>query len=305
MPFNKTTSNVGVDLGPAEAELRKAYMALLPEIQRLGDEGYRRRYGASSLYGSNPFQNLPDMPVLHIVAKGRRVEYGWYHEDKWETQSSKIATALGVNPVVKSHDEVFIAGEALGWDTEKLVELLIHQILHQFGHEPSTTSNHSREFGTLAQYIGVREVRKHPTRGFIDWHDMEGRLTTVIMNVAKSINKTAFNIYRKDEGNLLGTGRMKQWTCGCRKPKVYTGGVLFMTCDKCQQPLRYSHKDRMIEDVYQFLNYKKGLAPDRIASWRCVECGNMHDWVGGITVNYRLSFPNYPDACLAKTGVKP
>lgn len=283
----------GVDLSPAEGELRKAYTALLKEIQRLGSEGYARRFGAASLYNPDPFATLPDMPVLHIVPKGRRVEYGWYHENKWTTRSSQIATKLGAKGVQSSHDEVFIAGEALGWDADKLVELLIHLILHQFGKEPSTTTQHSANFGQLAKYIGVRTVEKHPTRGHIIWKDMEGRLATVIMNIAKTINKTAFNIYRLEEGEA-GSGRMKQWLCGCKKPKVYTGGVLVMTCEKCKQPLKYSHKDRMLASVQRHLVIKRGLPADRILPWVCTECNKEHDWTG-----------NYPTACHSKTAVKP
>lgn len=287
-------ANVGVDLGPAEAELRKAYTALLPEVQRLGSEGFTRVNGASSLHYNNPFAKVPDMPVLHIVAKGRRVEYGWFHEDKWETHSSKIASKLGAQGVKKTHDEVFIAGEALGWDAEKLVQLLIHQILHQFSGEASDTTMHSKRFGMLAQYIGVRTVVKHATRGYTEWRDLEGRLATVIMNVAKSINKTAFNIYRKDEGEIAGNGRMKQWTCACQKPKVYTGGVLRMICEKCGDPLRYSHKDRMLQVMHDHLVARRGLPADRIAPWVCSECHKVHNWVG-----------NYPNDCYTKTAVKP
>lgn len=295
------TTATGVDLSPAEAELRKAYTTLLAEVQRLGNDGFIRRWGAASLnMAGNPFKTLPAMPVLHIKDRGRRVEYGWFQQDKWETSGSKIATALGATNVKQSHDEVFIAGEALGWNAEKLVELLIHQIVHQFAHESSTTTHHSHSMGEIAKYIGYRIVEKHPTQGFSVWKDVAGPLATVIMTVAQSIDPAAFSIYRKDEGVLIGSGRMKQWTCDCNRPKVYSGGVLLMTCDKCQAPLMYSHKDRMSYAVYAHLT-RKGLPANRIESWTCSTCNQQHDWTTGRPMNGVSVQTNYPWACFDAT----
>lgn len=280
----KTASSAGVDLTPAEDELRKAYMTLLIEVQRLGTDGFTRMRGAPSLYNPNPFADLPKTPVIHIQAKGRRVEYGWYRADRWETKSSKIATAMGAQNVQQSHDEVFIAGEALDWNPEKLVELLIHQIVHQFAKESSDSTHHSAGLGRLARFVGYQTIERHPTQGHVIWRDARGDLATVIMNVAQSIDPAAFNIVRKDESVGVGTGRMKQWTCGCKRPKVYTGGVIHATCDKCYQPFRYSHKDRNSNDIYTYL-HRKGLPPDRIAPWMCRNCKTEHDWTA------------YPSAC--------
>lgn len=296
MAFKST----GTDLSPAESELRKAYTTLLTEIQRLGNEGFERRYGAGSLGAyNNPFKTLPPMPVLHIQAKGRRVEYGWTRFGKWETTGAKIATALGATGVRQSHDEVFIAGEALAWNPEKLVELLIHQILHQFAHESSDTTHHSQSMGILANYIGYRAVSKHKTQGFAVWKDAMGSLATVIMQVAQSIDPSAFNIYRVDEGLNTGTGRMKQWRCGCSRPVVYSGGVLLMTCDKCHKPLLYTHKDRMLSHVARHLQ-RKGLPLDRIQPWTCTVCSNIHDWKDGqhMAAHMNGAVPHsYPWAC--------
>lgn len=284
----KTASSAGVDLTPAEDELRKAYMTLLTEVQRLGSAGFVRQRGAASLYNPDPFATLPSLPVLHIQAKGRRVEYGWFRTDRWETQSAKIATALGAQGVKQTHDEVFIAGEALGWHPEKLVELLIHQIIHQFAKESSDTTHHSAGMGKLASYVGYMTVERHPTQGHVVWKDARGDLATVIMNVAKSIDRTAFNVVRKDETVGSGTGRMKQWTCGCSRPKVYTGGVIKATCERCGTPFRYSHKDRWQREIYNHLS-RKGLPPDRIAPWRCKHCNQDHSWDSG-----------YPQPCQNK-----
>lgn len=301
MAFGVNSSANGVDLNPAETEIRKAYTTLLSEIQRLGNDGWTRMVGAASLYNQSPFATLPSMPVLHIQAKGRRVEYGWYRTGTWQTTGSKIATALGAKGVRQSHDEVFVAGEALSWHPEKLVELLIHQIIHQFAQETSDSTHHSHNIGRLARLIGYQQVDKHATRGFTEWRLPNGPLATVIMNVAKSISPAAFGIYRKDEGENQGSGRMKQWTCKCRKPKVYTGGVLLMTCDRCQQPLKYSHKDRMLFGVFSHL-HSKGLPAERITPWWCSECGNEHNWDGALPYQITQA-PNYPQSCYLKTGV--
>lgn len=273
----KTASSAGVDLTPAEDELRNVYVYLLNEVQRLGSDGFTRSHGAPSLYYPDPFATLPSLPVLHIQAKGRRVEYGWYRADKWETKSSKIATALGAQNIQQNHDEVFIAGEALDWNPEKLVELLIHQIIHQFAKESSETTHHSASLGKLARYVGYQTVERHPTQGHVIWKDARGDLATVIMNAAQSLDQTAFNVVRKDEGIGFGTGRMKQWSCECRKPKVYTGGVIRAICEICKAPFRYSHKDRNVREVYKHLMSKR-LPPSHIKSWICRNCKNDHDW---------------------------
>lgn len=304
MAFGAQSNAAGVDLNPAETEIRKAYTTLLTEVQRLGNDNWTRLSGASSLYNRSPFSVMPTMPVLHIQAKGRRVEYGWYRAGTWQTTGSQIATALGATGVQQTHDEVFIAGEALSWHPEKLVELLIHQIIHQFAQETSDSTHHSHNIGRLARLVGYKRVDKHATRGFTEWGHADGPLSTVIMNVAKSISPAAFGIYRKDEGENIGSGRMKQWQCACGKPKVYTGGVLMMTCDRCGDSLKYSHKDRMLIAVWQHL-YAKGLPADRILPWRCTQCHASHSWENYNAYSGSWPAPNYPQACYAATAVLP
>jgi hypothetical protein len=293
-----SNSITGVDLAPAETELRRVYTDLLAEIQRLGNAGYGRwhSYGNSQAYLNwSPFKDLPALPVLHIVPKGRRVEYGWFRQGTWTTTSTQIASAMGVQGAAQTHDEVFIAGEALGWTPEELVRLVIHQIIHQFAKESSTTTHHSRNMESLARYIGYRRLEKHKSMGFCDWGDPDNDLAGVITAAAASLNQAAFNIVRNDEANGEGSGRMKQWTCECGSPKLYTGGVLMGTCDKCGKPFVYSHKDRWSTAIIEHMA-GRGFDRSRVKSWTCPLCGNEHDHSGKV-VNYYWQYAKYPDPC--------
>lgn len=285
-------STIGVDLTPAEAELRRVYTLLQKEVIALGQANYQRVNGAASLHVYNPFNAPLSVPVLHIVPKGRRVEYAWYRQNRWESQSSKIATALGANTGgVQTHDEVFLAGEALGWAPDKLVELMIHQIVHQIAQEGSETTHHSKSMERIARYVGYTACSKHATQGFTEWKHPDAALIRVIEAAVQSLDKSAFNLVRKEDPIGIGTGRMKQWQCACSKPKVYTGGVIMATCERCQKPFVYSHKDRHLDIMRRHLN-RKGLPDDRIAAWWCSNCSAMHDWA------------NYPTACQLATATQ-
>lgn len=227
MPVIKDTN-----LDAAEAALSTAYGELLdlawsrmPNYKRVG-------------------LNQPERPIVHIMPKGRRVEYGWYRPGTWTKHSAVVGKDLGITTGKASYDEVFIAGEALNWRPLDLTKLLMHQVIHQISGVPSTATYHNDLYDNRAELVGVTLTR-HPTQGWAIWDGERPDLLGQLHDIANRIDPQAFNVTRIEETGKAGSGKMRKWVCGCPRPlSLYTGGIVRAICQRCGQEFRYAHADQ-------------------------------------------------------------
>ena len=220
------------DLDSAEKALREAYRYLARECAPLS---YRA------------MQADPETTIVHIMPKGRRVESGWFKIATWAAKSEAVIDALDSmdeGRLTPNRDEVFIAGEALAGTPREIVNLLFHQFVHQFSNQESSNTYHGNEFMQAASSLGVWEIERHPTQGWVGF-DYGTLLDDVLRKVADSLDSKAFDLYRYPESTKVGSGKMRLWRCQCRKgASVYTGAILHAQCRKCGQPFRYDGKDK-------------------------------------------------------------
>lgn len=218
------------DLDAAERALRDAYQQVCEKANVLSLRG-RKAVGQT---------------IVHIMPRGRRVESGWYKMARWADKSSDLVGDLDLEfrDIEPSLDEVFVAGEALAGTPREIVNLLFHQWVHQFAGVESTSTYHGREFLAAAHALGVIDVERHATQGWVEF-DYGIALDGVLRDVAASLDRKAFDLYRHPEAEAKGSGKMKLWTCKCRKgARVYTGAILHATCRECGYEFQYAHKDR-------------------------------------------------------------
>jgi hypothetical protein len=219
------------NLDAAEKALRNAYQQIALECRAFSSNGRLLDTGST---------------IVHIMPKGRRVESGWYKAATWTDKSTQLVEALDIeaNDVAPSMDEVFIAGEALAGTPREIVNLLFHQFVHQYAGVESTTTYHGRTFMHFARALGVFEVERHSTQGWVEF-DYSMDLDGVLGKIAASLDRSAFDIYRHPETTRVGSGKMRLWKCQCYNgPSVYTGAMLHAQCRRCGHPFRYAHKDR-------------------------------------------------------------
>lgn len=252
-----------VDLSPALKELTTVYQSL---IQKIKTEN-------NNLRGTRQEQlnHLPET-VISIAPRDRRVEDGWYRPAKWESHSSKAMAIMDQTGQAKPLDEIFISGESFNLDSEQLgmeiTKLMLHQVVHQLTHVfygVASSAYHDPTFATVYQQLGF-EVERDKKHGWIKVEYSADKLGFLgsMTDVANAIDLVQFDAWRKPSTAGKGAGRMRLWKCECdRAPAVYTGTVLLVTCERCQSPLMYSHKDRTDQAVIDSL-VKRGLPVDRI-----------------------------------------
>ena len=223
------------DLDAAEQALRGAYRLI---GEKVGEFAVRK---------------TPDVTntIVHIMPKGRRVESGWFKMATWGNKSEDMVDALDFDEgnIGPSLDEVFVAGEALAGTPRKIVELLFHQYVHQVAGVESTSTYHGNDYMQTAKALGVFEVTRHPTQGWVGFEHMQ-TLDEVLGSVAASLDAKAFDLYRHPETTKVGSGKMRLWKCQCKRgPSVYTGAILHATCRECNHPFAYAHKDLMGQEL--------------------------------------------------------
>lgn len=221
------------DLDAAERALRDAYQQIRERV---------------SIYATRSVKTAVETPtIVHIMPRGRRVESGWYKMAAWADKTDRVIEGLDFDEhtPTPNRDEVFIAGEALAGSPRQIVDLLFHQFVHQVSRQESGSTYHGREFMQTAHALGVWDVERHSTQGWVEFTQMSLDTEEVLADVAASLDRSAFDLYRHPEATKTGSGKMKLWTCKCKRgARVYTGAILHAYCEKCGYKFLYAHKDR-------------------------------------------------------------
>jgi hypothetical protein len=225
--MSKPKAATGISIGPALAELERAYDEIAAWVtQNYGYVGSR----------------LDRRPIITIQTKGKRKNDGWYKDHSWQSDTSAaVAVIAGNRPSDQQVGEICIAAESLNKTADEILLNLTHQMVHHAnqGQDQNQNDYHKYQFMSTGSYMGLHVGQLDSSHGYADILP-KAQLTKCFQTIA--LDPSAFDYFRTTAPAETVKNKQMLWTCGCTK--IRSASFIHNACDFCGNWFVYADKDK-------------------------------------------------------------